>query len=87
MAAITLDHLEQFGRNCDDKKFLLSAQFCYRELPIRFLSLLALIIGLAYRIYDLDNMPFGMSDLNTTKTVRDWYIYSLIDMLDFGRPK
>ena len=32
-------------------------------------------------------MPFGMSDLNTTKTVRDWYIYSLIDMLDFGRPK
>ncbi|OAO15603.1 pyruvate dehydrogenase kinase [Blastocystis sp. ATCC 50177/Nand II] len=75
--AITLDHLEQFGRNCDDKKFLLSAQFCYRELPIR----------LAYRIYDLENMPFGMSNMSTTKTVRDWYIYSLIDMLDFGRPK
>lgn len=32
-------------------------------------------------------MPLGMSDLNTTKTVRDWYLYSFIDMLDFGRPK
>lgn len=32
-------------------------------------------------------MPFGMSDLSTTKTVRDWYLYSFIDMLDFGRPK
>ena len=79
--------MEQFGRNCDDKKFLLSAQFCYRELPIRLFSFFFFILGLAYRIYDLENMPFGMSDMSTTKTVRDWYIYSLIDMLDFGRPK
>ncbi|KAK8821325.1 hypothetical protein WA538_005952, partial [Blastocystis sp. DL] len=73
---VTLDHLEQFGRNIDEKKFLLSAQFCFRELPIR----------IAYRIHDLEHMPLGMSDLNTTKTVRDWYLYSFIDMLDFGRP-
>ena len=32
-------------------------------------------------------MPFGMSDMSSTKTVRDWYLYSFIDMLDFGRPK
>lgn len=41
--AITLDHLEEFGRNCDEKKFLLSAQFCFRELPIRTLLNLAVI--------------------------------------------
>ena len=46
-----------------------------------------MIIGLAYRISDLENMPFGMSDMSSTKTVRDWYLYSFIDMLDFGRPK
>ena len=28
-----------------------------------------------------------MSEVNTTKTIRDWYLYSFIDMLDFGRPK
>lgn len=44
-------------------------------------------LGIAYRIHDLEHMPFGMSDLSTTKTVRDWYLYSFIDMLDFGRPK
>lgn len=32
-------------------------------------------------------MPYGMSEVNTTKTIRDWYLYSFIDMLDFGRPK
>ena len=32
---ITLEHLEQFGRNSDKKVFLLSSQFCFRELPIR----------------------------------------------------
>ena len=28
-----------------------------------------MIIGLAYRISDLENMPFGMSDMSSTKTV------------------
>ena len=47
---ITLETLEQFGRNCDEKKYLLSAQFCFRELPIRTLlkSCLTLRIRLSY---------------------------------------
>ena len=41
---------------------------------------------MARRIVDLEKMPFGLSEIEDTKKVRDWYLYSFLDIVSNPRP-
>ncbi|KAK8795713.1 hypothetical protein WA158_000369 [Blastocystis sp. Blastoise] len=73
---VKLSDLEKVGDPVTPEKFLQYCQFLYHELPIR----------MAYRIVDLENMPYGLYDISFTQTVRNWYLFSFIDILTNPRP-
>ena len=60
-----------------NKKVLQVAQFIHREMPVRF----------AHRIKELDNLPYGLSEMDSIKTMRSWYAQGLQDLLSTPVPE
>ena len=56
---------------------MVSAQFLHNELPVR----------LAHRVAELENLPFGLSDMPQVLDVRDWYVESFTELRQFPRSR
>jgi pyruvate dehydrogenase kinase 2/3/4 len=52
------------------------AQFLHHELPIR----------LAHRAMELEELPHGLSEMPSVRTVRDWYVESFNDLMTVAPP-
>ncbi|KAF0852548.1 mitochondrial pyruvate dehydrogenase (PDH) kinase [Andalucia godoyi] len=63
---ISLRTLFEFGKNTSPKTLVLASQFLHNELPIR----------LSHRIVELENLPFGLSEMPSVKTVHGLYVDS-----------
>ncbi len=59
------------------KSIVLSSKYLYNELPIR----------LSHRITDLNNLPFGLSHNHSINKIREWYVNSFCDLINFKEPK
>lgn len=65
------------NRLSEEQKALHIAQFLHKEMPVRF----------AHRIIELDNLPHGLSDMPSIKTLRAWYEQGLQDMVSMPIPE
>ncbi|PYV86967.1 MAG: hypothetical protein DMG05_18530, partial [Acidobacteria bacterium] len=59
--AVTLKQLFEFGSNPSERNLLIAAQFLHQEVPVR----------LSHRIKELENLPFGLSEMPSVRLVRD----------------
>lgn len=59
------------------KTLLYSSKFLYNELPIR----------LAQRITDLNKLPYGLSHSHSINKIREWYITSFSELMNFKCPE
>jgi pyruvate dehydrogenase kinase 2/3/4 len=75
--AVTLKQLFEFGSNPSERNLLIAAQFLHQEVPVR----------LSHRIKELENLPFGLSEMPSVRLVRDMYMNSLLTLLDLPRPE
>ncbi len=58
------------------KSIVLSGKYLHNELPIR----------LSHRITDLNNLPFGLSHNHSINKIREWYVLSFCDLVNFSEP-
>ena len=70
---VSLKYMWDFGAQPIHRQLMVSAQFLHKELPVR----------LAHRVAELENLPFGLSDMPQTLDVRDWYVESFTDLRTF----
>jgi len=70
---VSLKYMLDFGAQPIHRQLMVSAQFLHKELPVR----------LAHRVAELENLPFGLSDMPQTLDVRDWYVESFTDLRTF----
>ena len=61
---VSLKYMLDFGAQPIHRQLMVSAQFLHKELPVR----------LAHRVAELENLPFGLSDMSQVLDVRDWYV-------------
>mmetsp|Transcript_7037 Transcript_7037/g.17812 ORF Transcript_7037/g.17812 Transcript_7037/m.17812 type:complete len:396 (+) Transcript_7037:262-1449(+) len=73
---VTLSQMLNFGRNINSQTLLHSALFLHKELPIR----------LAQRVRELDSLPFRLNEMPSVLKVRDLYIGSTDELLNFPPP-
>src|SRR5437016_203489 len=59
------------------RALLSSAQWLYKELPIR----------LAKRVRELESLPYGLSAMGGVEQVRGWYEHSFRDILTMSEPQ
>ncbi len=74
---VTLKQWFEFGSNVSKETLLIEAQFLYSELPVR----------LSHRVTELENLPFGLSNMPSVRLVRDMYIESVRDLIEHPRPE
>jgi pyruvate dehydrogenase kinase 2/3/4 len=74
---VTLKQLSEFGSNPTPENLLIGAQFLHRELPVR----------LAHRIKELENLPFGLSRMPSVQIVKNMYVESFCDLIEYPRPE
>lgn len=72
---VSLRQLLEFGSNPTPKTLIKAAHFLHHELPIR----------LAHRVRDLDDLPYGLSDMPSVHSVKNWYIQSFYELLKFPK--
>ena len=70
---VSLKYMLDFGAQPIHKQLMVSAQFLHNELPVR----------LAHRVAELENLPFGLSDMPQVLDVRDWYVESFTELRQF----
>ncbi|KAF1775526.1 Branched-chain alpha-ketoacid dehydrogenase kinase/Pyruvate dehydrogenase kinase, N-terminal [Phytophthora cactorum] len=70
---VSLQYLLEFGTNISPQKLIQSARFLHGEMPVRY----------AHRIKNLENLPHGLSDMPSVKQVREWYVNSAQELLNF----
>jgi pyruvate dehydrogenase kinase 2/3/4 len=75
--AVTLQQLFEFGLNSSLTTVLTSAQFLHQELPVR----------LAHRVKELENLPFGLSDMPSVKIVTGMYVDSVRELIEVSCPE
>lgn len=73
---VTLKQLFEFGSNPTSETLLISARFLHQELPVR----------LAHRIKELERLPFGLSSMPSVEIVKNMYVESFSDLIEFPRP-
>ncbi len=71
--AVSLRELYEFARGGDDSTIIKAAQFLQNEMPIR----------LAKKVVELENIPGGLSQTRWMKVVRDWYVQSFMEFIEF----
>ena len=74
---VTLQQLLEAGERPSPLALLASAQFLYKELPIR----------LAKRCLELDALPYGLSHESAVLRVRGWYEESFRDLISTTEPR
>jgi len=74
---VSLKQLFEFGLNPSEETLLIAAQFLHQELPVR----------LSHRVQELCSLPFGLSDMPSVKLLRDMYIDSVRELIEFPRPE
>ncbi|RLN26946.1 hypothetical protein BBJ28_00002478 [Nothophytophthora sp. Chile5] len=72
---VSLQYLLEFGTDISPQKLIHSARFLHGEMPVRY----------AHRIKNLENLPHGLSAMPSVKQVREWYINSAQELLNFPR--
>lgn len=70
---VSLKYMLDFGAQPIHRQMMVSAQFLHNELPVR----------LAHRVAELENLPFGLSDMSQVLDVRDWYVESFRELRSF----
>ena len=70
---VSLKYMLDFGAQPIHRQLMVSAQFLHNELPVR----------LAHRVAELENLPFGLSDMAQVLDVRDWYVESFRELRSF----
>ena len=60
---VSLRYMMEFGARPTEKNFLISAQFLHKELPIR----------IARRAFELESLPFGLSEKTAVLKVCDMF--------------
>jgi pyruvate dehydrogenase kinase 2/3/4 len=70
---VSLKYMLDFGSQPIHRQLMVSAQFLHKELPVR----------LAHRVAELENLPFGLSDMSQVLDVRDWYVESFTELRTF----
>mmetsp|Transcript_11990 Transcript_11990/g.13958 ORF Transcript_11990/g.13958 Transcript_11990/m.13958 type:complete len:474 (-) Transcript_11990:96-1517(-) len=73
---VSLQQLLQFGSNPTEMTLLRASVFLHHELPIR----------LAKKALELENLPYGLSNMPSIKEVRRWYVTSFKEITEFPRP-
>lgn len=74
---VSLKGLLDFGSNPTENTLLRAAIFLHHELPIR----------IAKRVVELDNLPYGLSNISSIRHVKSWYIRSFEDIIKVSRGK
>ncbi|CAH0475770.1 unnamed protein product [Peronospora belbahrii] len=72
---VSLQYLLEFGTSITREKLIQSARFLHDELPVRY----------AHRIKNLENLPHGLSAMPSVQQVREWYINSAQELLNFPK--
>ncbi|KAI9895677.1 hypothetical protein PsorP6_019565 [Peronosclerospora sorghi] len=72
---VSLQYLLDFGSNITPQKLIQSARFLHAEMPVRY----------AHRIKNLEDLPHGLSDMPSVKQVREWYVNSAKELLNFPK--
>ncbi|KAJ1967271.1 [Pyruvate dehydrogenase (acetyl-transferring)] kinase isozyme 2 [Dispira parvispora] len=73
---VSLQQMVQFGRNPSQGVLLKASQFISEELPVR----------LARRVVELDNVPHELNKMPSVIRVKNWYIESFKDLIEFPKP-
>jgi pyruvate dehydrogenase kinase 2/3/4 len=74
---VTLNQLLELGSSPSKEVLLTAAQFLHQELPVR----------LAHRVVELERLPFGLAEMPSVRVVRDMYIDSARELIEFPRPE
>jgi pyruvate dehydrogenase kinase 2/3/4 len=74
---VTLKQLLELGSNPSEEALLVAAQFLHQELPVR----------LAHRVIELESLPFGLAEMPSIRLLRDMYIDSTRELMEFPRPE
>ena len=76
-SGLLLDHPKSISAEVPKSKTrslqLYSGSFLRREMPVRF----------AHRIRDLEALPYGLGDMHSIQTVKQWYQDSFDDIIQF----
>jgi len=75
--AVTLKQLFEFGLEPTKERLLMAAQFLHSELPVR----------LSHRVRELENLPYGLSEMQSVGVVREMYIESVRQLIELPRPE
>ncbi len=46
-----------------------------------------LIVRLAHRAVELENLPHNLSEMPSVKTVQNWYVQSFTELMQFPAPE
>lgn len=60
----------------NSNRIKLTSAYIYNELPIR----------LAQRVKDLNDLPYGLSKNHSVNKVREWYLQSFMDIVEYKQP-
>lgn len=60
----------------NSNRIKLTSTYIYNELPIR----------LAQRVKDLNELPYGLSKNHSINKVREWYLQSFMDIVEYKQP-
>ncbi|KAJ1991020.1 [Pyruvate dehydrogenase (acetyl-transferring)] kinase isozyme 2 [Dimargaris cristalligena] len=74
---VSLRQMVKFGQHPSQGVLLKASQFVSEELPIR----------LARRVVELDNLPHNLSQMPSVVKVKNWYIESFKDLIEFPKPR
>jgi pyruvate dehydrogenase kinase 2/3/4 len=74
---VSLKQLFDFGLNSSAETLLTQARFLHQELPVR----------LSHRVQELRSLPFGLSDMPSVQLLRDMYIDSVRELIEFSCPE
>lgn len=75
MTGVSLQELLEYGSDITPLRLVHAARFLHRELPVRY----------AHRVANLTSLPHGLNNMPSVRTVRDWYIQSFEQLLDFPK--
>ncbi|CAH0490919.1 unnamed protein product [Peronospora farinosa] len=72
---VSLQYLLEFGTGISPQKLIRSARFLHEEMPVRY----------AHRIKNLEDLPHGLSEMPSVQQVREWYMNSAQELLNFPK--
>ncbi|KAJ1565220.1 hypothetical protein HK096_003964 [Nowakowskiella sp. JEL0078] len=74
--SVSLKHMVNFGKLSTPTTIMFASQFMRDELPIR----------LAHRVVELESLPHHLSEMPSVQKVKQWYIQSFDDLVNFPTP-